>query len=138
LNRLGVAAIGMKPFSGAGDAITGGVISAAEALRYAMSLPVSVTASGVDKLDILHQNLKIATSFERMTATEMHELRERCRSSAGDGRYELYKTSIKYDNPQARLVHEFPLDDQSVEVKEMLQAVNNDGHPYQTMPSPPK
>jgi hypothetical protein len=138
LNQRGIAAIGMKPLSGAGDPITQGVISAEEGLRYAMSLPVSVTVSGVDKLDVLHQNLKIATNFERMTASEMHELRERCRSAAGDGRYELYKTSIKYDNPQARLVHEFPLDDQSVEVKEMLQATKNDGHPYQTMPSPPK
>jgi predicted aldo/keto reductase-like oxidoreductase len=138
LNQRGIAAIGMKPLSGAGDPITQGVISAEEGLRYAMSLPVSVTVSGVDKLDVLHQNLRIATNFERMTASEMHELRERCRSAAGDGRYELYKTSIKYDNPQARLVHEFPLDDQSVEVKEMLQATKNDGHPYQTMPSPPK
>jgi aryl-alcohol dehydrogenase-like predicted oxidoreductase len=138
LNQRGIAAIGMKPLSGAGDPITQGVISAEEGLRYAMSLPVSVTVSGVDKLDVLHQNLKIASAFERMTASEMQELRERCRSAAGDGRYELYKTSIKYDNPQARLVHEFPLDDQSVEVKEMLQATKNDGHPYQTMPSPPK
>ncbi len=138
LNQRGIAAIGMKPLSGAGDPITQGVISPEEGLRYAMSLPVSVTVSGVDKLDVLHQNLKIASAFERMTASEMHELRERCRSAAGDGRYELYKTSIKYDNPQARLIHEFPIDDQSVEVKEMLQATKNDGHPYQTMPSPPK
>ena len=68
-----------------------------------------------------------------MNETEMSALRERCRTAAGDGKYELYKTSIKYDNPQARLAHGFPIDDQSVEVKEMLQATKNDGHPYQTL-----
>ena len=103
-----------------------------------MSLPVSVTVSGVDKLDVLYQNLRIAGNFERMTAEEMDSLRQRCRQAAGDGRYELYKTSIKYDNPQARLAHGFPIDDQSVEVKEMLQATKNDGHPYRTMPAPAK
>ncbi len=103
-----------------------------------MSLPVSVTVAGVDKLDVLHQNLQIASKLEPMTADEMETLRQRCRQAAGDGRYELYKTSIKYDNPQARLAHAFPIDDQSAEVKEMLQATKNDGHPYQTMPAPPK
>ena len=68
----------------------------------------------------------------------MTALRERCRMYAGDGRFELYKTSIKYDNPEARLAHDFPLDQASVEVKEMLQATENTGYPYKTMPTPPK
>jgi len=138
LTQRGIAPIGMKPLSGAGDPVTSGILSAEEALRYAMSLPVSVTVTGVDKLDVLHQNLKIAQNFEPMNADEMSALRERCRATAADGRYELYKTSMKYDNPQARLAHEFPIDEQSVEVKEMLQQTKNDGHPYETMPPPPK
>ncbi len=138
LIERGIAAIGMKPFSGAGDPITQGVLTAAEALRYAMSLPVSVTVSGADNLAVLRQNLRIAGTFDPMNETELGALRERCRTAAGDGKYELYKTSIKYDNPQARLAHGFPIDDQSVEVKEMLQATKNDGHPYRTMPPSPK
>ena len=86
LQQRGIAAIGMKPLSGAGDPITQGVLSAEEALRYAMSLPVSVTVSGVEKLDVLHQNLNIAKNFEPMNSSEMNALRERCRSAAGDGR----------------------------------------------------
>jgi uncharacterized protein len=136
--RRGMAVIGMKPLSGAGDPITQGVLTAEEGLRYAMSLPVSTTVSGVEKLDILHQNLAIAKRFQPMSAAEMAALRERCREMAGDGRYELYKTSIKYDNPEARMAHEFPIDQQSTEVKEMLQAAKNDGHPYQMMPAEPK
>jgi len=30
--------------------------------------------------------------------------------------------SLKFDNPQARIAHDFPLDQQSTEVKEMLKA----------------
>ncbi|MBV9406415.1 MAG: aldo/keto reductase, partial [Acidobacteriaceae bacterium] len=46
LNRRGIAALGMKPFSGAGPAIKAGVLSAEESLRYAMSLPVATTITG--------------------------------------------------------------------------------------------
>jgi hypothetical protein len=43
LNKLGIAALGMKPLNGHGKAIKNGVITAQEALRYAMSLPVATT-----------------------------------------------------------------------------------------------
>ena len=40
--------------------------------------------------------------------------------AAGDGRYEPYKLSLKFDNPQARWAHGFPLDPTQKEVQEML------------------
>ena len=49
---------------------------------------------------------------------------------AGDGRFELYKVSMKYDNPEARMAHEFPVDIQQAEVKEMMRAAENTGHPF--------
>ena len=53
-----------KPFNGHGDAIKHGVITAEEALRYAMSVPgVTTTISGIDSLEVLHQNLQIAQNF---------------------------------------------------------------------------
>jgi len=54
----------------------------------------------------------------------------RCRPYSADGRFELYKTSLKFDNPEARISHQFPLDNQQMEVKEMMQATENTGHPY--------
>jgi hypothetical protein len=65
-----------------------------------------------------------------MTVAEMQALRERTRQAAGDGRYELYKVSLKFDNPQARIAHDFPIDEQSAEVKEMLKVTQNTGHPF--------
>jgi aryl-alcohol dehydrogenase-like predicted oxidoreductase len=130
LEKRGIAPIGMKPLNGAGGAVEKGLFSAQEMLRYAMSLPVATTITGMDKPEVVEQNLKIAQNFEPMSATEMEALRERGQSMASDGRFELYKVSLKYDNPEARLAHEFPLDTEQIEVKEMIRATDNTGKPF--------
>jgi uncharacterized protein len=129
INRRGIAALGMKPFGGAGAAVKAGVLSAEESLRYAMSLPVATTITGMEKPEVVDQNLKIAQGFEPLEEQEMKALRERCAKYA-DGRYELYKVSLKYDNPEARLAHDFPLDMKQKEVKEMMRATENTGKPW--------
>ena len=130
LNKRGIAALGMKPLNGHGEPIKSGVITADEALRYAMSLPVSTTITGMDSLDVLHQNLQIAQNFKPYSESEMQALRDRCRQEAADGRYELYKLSLKFDNPEARLAHHFPLDSEQSEVQDMMGAAENTGHPF--------
>ncbi len=130
LNQRGIAALGMKPINGHGEPVKAGVVSAQEALRYAMSLPVTTTITGMESLEVLHQNLAVAQGFQPMSPQEMQALRDRVKPEAGDGRFELYKLSLKFDNPEARLAHQFPLDLQSVEVKEMVQATRNTGHPF--------
>jgi hypothetical protein len=130
LNERGIAALGMKPIGGHGEPVQKGVFTAEELLKYAMSLPVTTTISGVADLSILEQNLKIAQSFTPFGASEMQALRERARPYAGDGHFELYKTSIKFDNPEARLAHDFPLDMEQVEVKQLVLGSQNTGRPY--------
>jgi predicted aldo/keto reductase-like oxidoreductase len=121
--RRGVAVLGMKSMCGHGEPIDKRVATAEELLRYAMSLPVATTISGIDSLAVLRQNLSIARGFTPMTEAEMAALRARCRTSAADGRFELYKVSLKFDNPEARTAHGFPNDTQSTEVKEKLEDV---------------
>ena len=130
LQKRGIAAIGMKPMQGRGEAIKKGLLSPEETLRYAMSLPVVTTITGMEKPDILQQNLKIAENFQPMSAAEMQQLRERVREQAADGHFELYKTSLKYDNPEARDAHDFPLDMQQKEVKELMKLSHNNGKPF--------
>ena len=117
----------MKPLCGQGEPVMKGVFSAEEGLRYAMSLPVTTTITGMEKLEIVRQNLKIAQEFQPMPPDEMRALRDRSRQFSADGRFELYKTSIKYDNPEARLAHDFPLDDASKEAKEIMMSTKNTG-----------
>jgi hypothetical protein len=121
VNRRGMAALGMKSMGGTAWAVQHGLISAEELLRYAMSLPVAVTICGMDSLDVLHQNLRVARGFTPMSDAEMESLRARCALTAADGRYEPYKVSLRYDNPVTRLSHGFPIDATQREVKEMLE-----------------
>jgi predicted aldo/keto reductase-like oxidoreductase len=130
LNKRGIAALGMKPLNGKGEPLKKGLLSPEEALRYAMSLPVSTTITGIDKPEVLHQNLKIAQNFKPMTSQEMEALRTRCRTLAADGRFEHYKMSLQFDNPEARLAHGFILDPEQKEVKEMMKEAENTGLPY--------
>ena len=108
VNERGIAALGMKSMGGEGDAVKKKVVSPQEALRYAMSLPVTATISGIDSMRVLRQNLKVAQNFTPMTADEMEALRARVREFSSDGRFELYKTTAKFDGPPGRKQHGFP------------------------------
>ena len=107
LNRRGIAPLGMKSFGGSGEMLRRGDVKPSEALGYAMSLPVGVTISGVDSLEVLQQNLAIARGFQPLSATAMGNLRERCRIPAGDGHNELFKMTVKYDGKVGREEHHF-------------------------------
>jgi aryl-alcohol dehydrogenase-like predicted oxidoreductase len=106
--KQGIAALGMKSLGGNGQPITQGVLTVDEALRYAMSLPVASTISGIDSLSVLRQNLKIARGFKPMSQQEMELLDNRCAKSAGDGHLELYKSTMKYDGDLGREQHGLP------------------------------
>jgi len=130
LNRRGIAPLGMKSMGGTANAIKQGVIKAEEALRYAMSLPVATTITGINSLEILRQNVQVARTFTPMTAQEMDALRVRVAPQAADGRYEVYKVSLKYDNPETRRPHHFPIDATQKEVQDMLEQTMGQPKPH--------
>ena len=124
----GLAVIGMKPFSGTADPVKKSVLKADETLRYAMSLPgVSVTLSGMEKPEVLRINLKVAQEFKPMSDEELQAVRKKAAEAASDGRFELYKLSLKFDNPEARLAHGFPVDGKQKEIRERLEAGEGKG-----------
>lgn len=106
--RRGIAVLGMKSMGGSGEMVKHGAVTAEEALRFAMSLPVATTISGMESVAVLQQNLEIARKFQPMSAAEMQALRDRCRPDASDGRWELFKTTKKYDGDIGRDQHGFP------------------------------
>jgi aryl-alcohol dehydrogenase-like predicted oxidoreductase len=107
-NKRGIGVLGMKSLGGSGEMVTNGAITAQEGLRYAMSLPVGTTISGMDSLGVLEQNLEVARGFQPMSASEMQALRERVKVYAADGRFELFKTTKKYDGAVGREQHHYP------------------------------
>ncbi len=108
LEAQGIAAIGMKSLGGDGRFVSAGVVTAEEALAYAMSLPVATVVSGIDSPRVLEQNLSIARGFKPLTARARDALRKRVAAIAADGRFELYKTSAKFEGVEARRVHGLP------------------------------
>jgi predicted aldo/keto reductase-like oxidoreductase len=108
VRRHGAAALGMKSLGGNGQPIQQGAVTVEEALRYAMSLPVATTVSGIDSLAVLRQNMGIARGFQPMSPADMEALRKRCARDAGDGHLELYKTTKRYDADVGRAEHGFP------------------------------
>jgi len=106
--KRGMAPLGMKSLGGSGEMVTNGAITPEEGLRYAMSLPVATTISGVDSLYVLEQNLAVARGFKPMSEGEMEALRNRCKDLAADGRYERFKTTKLYDGDLGREQHGYP------------------------------
>jgi aryl-alcohol dehydrogenase-like predicted oxidoreductase len=106
--RQGIAVIGMKTFGGDGTALKKRIVPAADALQYAMSLPVAVTVTGIDSAKVLRQNLGVARGFRPLGSLELERLRARYASHAVDGRFELYKTTAKHEADVGRKQHGFP------------------------------
>jgi aryl-alcohol dehydrogenase-like predicted oxidoreductase len=109
LARQGIAAIGMKSMCGEGAPVKKRVVAAKDLLRYAMSLPVAVTVSGIDSAKVLRQNVGVARGFVPLSSTAMDRLRKQAASDSVDGRFELYKTSAKHEADVGRKQHGFPL-----------------------------
>jgi uncharacterized protein len=100
-----LAALGMKSMGGTAEAVKRSLVTGEELLRYAMSLLVATTISGMDSLEVLHQNLRVARGFTPMTPEEMEALRQRCAPFAADGHLELFKSIKRYDGAVGREQH---------------------------------
>jgi uncharacterized protein len=109
LNRRGIAPIGMKSLGGDGRAVKAKVVTAQEALRYALSLPIATLVSGIDTMRVLQQNLGVARGFRPMTARQRETLLRRIAAKSSDGRFELYKISAAFDGNESRRQHGLPL-----------------------------
>ena len=108
LLQRGIAPLGMKSIGGEGIPAKKRAVKATDALRYAMSLPVATTITGIDSMAVLRQDLALARDFKPMSAGEMDDLRRRTAELGADGRFELYKTTAKHEGPVGRAQHGFP------------------------------
>jgi aryl-alcohol dehydrogenase-like predicted oxidoreductase len=108
LHRQQIAALGMKSLGGEGDAVKKRAVRVEDALRYAMSLPVATTISGIDSMRVLSQNVRIASGFQPLSRAKMERIRHRVAPLAADGRFELYKTTAKHEGDVGRQQHGFP------------------------------
>jgi predicted aldo/keto reductase-like oxidoreductase len=106
--QRGMAVFGMKSMGGSGKMISHGALTPTEALSFAMSLPgVSTTISGMDSMQVLDQNLEILRNFKPLSEDQISAMRLYGKQF-DDGRYELFKSTVKYDGDLGRQQHNFP------------------------------
>jgi uncharacterized protein len=91
LQEKKMGAIAMKVLGGRGQILAPGNLSAEEALHYAMNLPIATVVSGMDTIQRLEENLRIAKSFQPMKADATAALLERVKQAASGGQHEYYK-----------------------------------------------
>ncbi len=102
----GAGVIGMKTLGG--GVITGQAgIDAATCIRYALSQPVSSIVVGLTSMAELRENVATARAFAPMPEAEQASLLASVKHVAGDGRYELYKTTQRMDGPYHVKQHGF-------------------------------
>jgi uncharacterized protein len=106
-NRRGIGVVGMKGCGGDGRVLNDGVISVEECYRYCMSQPVSTQVVGLASLEHLRGALQMVRNFKPMTDAELQTLSTRLRPVGGDGRYEYFKTTQKFDSGYHRRQHGF-------------------------------
>ena len=109
LVRRGIAPIGMKSFCGDARGIKAKVVSPADALSYALSLPIATLVSGMESSRVLRQNVTIARGFTPLSRRAMNAIRRQAAPAAADGRFELYKISAAFEGNESRRVHGLPL-----------------------------
>jgi uncharacterized protein len=101
--KHGMAILGMKPLSN-GAILKTNTVTAVEALHYAMSVPVTVTITGCDSMQILEQALGVARNFKPLDVQQKIALLQKTAPVAKAGEFEAYKSSQIYDgtgnNPQ--------------------------------------
>ena len=90
LSQKNIGVLGMKPI-GARDILKSNTVSAPECLRFAMNLPVSVTITGCDSMEILKQGLDAARNFQPMSHDEVAAMLKRTEIAAAKGEFEHYK-----------------------------------------------
>lgn len=110
LVKRGIGVLAMKSLGGDGSIAGGAGIPVEDALRYVLSLPVSTLVSGIDSEKQLDQNLKVVRDFKPMTAEERASIESKTRVVAGDGRFELFKSSKAFDGPVHRKQHGFAVE----------------------------
>jgi len=74
LNRRGIAALGMKSLGGDAKVVADGKLTAAQGLRFALSLPMTALMVGMKSLEDLRANVRTLRNFKPMSPDEMKSL----------------------------------------------------------------
>ncbi len=110
---MDVGVIGMKSMGGGGVGGQGmiceyGKVTPEDCLRYALSQPVASVVRGWTSVEQIMADVKVARGFQPLSDAEMSRILDKAEPDAGDGRFEHFKTTQRFDNKIYRKMHGFP------------------------------
>jgi uncharacterized protein len=98
--KQGIGILAMKTF---GDPyiLKSNTVQPIEALHYSLTQPVSVVITGIDNTQTLDQAFEAARTFKPLDQAQISSLLARTATAAGEGKFELFKTTNHYDGTAA-------------------------------------
>jgi predicted aldo/keto reductase-like oxidoreductase len=109
--KRNIGVIGMKGLGGGrGNLLGKSGLTFQDCLKWCLNVPVSTQVLGLTSIEQLKEAVKVAQGFKPLPAAEREQLLSRTREEAGDGRYELFKSTKMFDSRHHRLLHGFQPD----------------------------
>jgi predicted aldo/keto reductase-like oxidoreductase len=109
--KRNIAVIGMKSLGGGADRVgrfpSEKVCTHEEARVFALSQPIATLVVGIDSMDVLRQDIRVARNFKPMDQQARERLVARVRTVATDGRHERFKSTQFFDGPYHQRQHGF-------------------------------
>jgi predicted aldo/keto reductase-like oxidoreductase len=103
-----IGVVGMKSLGGHGAVIINKTdLSADTCIQYALSQPISTLVLGMASMNELEENIRTARNFSPMSEDDKEKLISKYEDVAGDGRYELFKSTQRFDGSHHRKQHGF-------------------------------
>ncbi|MFO1487093.1 MAG: aldo/keto reductase [Verrucomicrobiota bacterium] len=102
VHKRGLGSLGIKSLGGNARAIKDGRLTARQAIRFALSQPLTVQIVGMNSVEQLRDNLEIARTFTPMPAEEQEKLTAQC-GTPDTSHYCLYRRPGYCDGDATRL-----------------------------------
>lgn len=108
LVKRNIGVVGMKGLGGGrGNLLGKSGLTFEECLKWCLNVAVSTQVVGFTSIEQIKEAAQIAHAFKPMPAAERQQLLSRIKEEAGDGRYELFKSTKMFDSRHHRLLHGF-------------------------------
>ena len=109
--KRNIGVVGMKGLGGGrGNMLGKSGLTFDECIQWCLNVPVSTQIIGLTSVDQLKHAVKVAREFKPMPSEMRQTLLSRTKDEAGDGRYELFKSTKRFDSRHHRLLHGFDPD----------------------------
>ncbi len=104
---IGMKSLGGGPANGQGTIPGNTKVTAEECVRYALSLPIASLCRGWMTMEQMLADVKIARDFQPLSAEDKAKILAKAEPDAGDGRYEQFKSTQRYDARIYQEMHGF-------------------------------